>query len=470
MERDSFYQELKSVINQNALFTFLLIGALASFIWMMFAQFPSEYTVIRYTPIVYALTLLLLIRPDKMVGVASSALCILYFIKLCVDPIISVIGDFYTIVSYSIVIKNWNKGCFLLCFEWFIVAFVLWFRSPKYLGLIEGRMDSVYEEYNASDRSHRQILFWGLIFCLIAFVIYIVFPVIRNEVYWIWQQDTSALAANSGPFFYLFKIFFELGKPLFIFYLFFKVETKIQEKWKRIIQFLLIIFTFSLMSDYRILSILEATTLLIVFMMGRYYEKNSSNVFVKVLFIIVILYTVITLTTHNEALNRTTRNLCRLMDIYTGGFMTATAGQEVHLSNGPIMFLHDIFDGSYILGGIFGHLPSTTDAINAAVNASAKGIFFESIVQARVMFGPFYPIAIGLITDFVIRMDYHYAIENDTLYKTIFIMCGLTTAVFMLMYTYTMIVNFIVWKACIWLLILRIDRTLAITFKGKRLL
>lgn len=470
MERDGFFQELKSVINQNALYAFLLFGALASFVWMLFAQFSSEYSAIRFAPIAYALTLILFIRPNRLVGIASNALCILYFIKLCVDPIVSVIGDFYTIVSYSIVVKNWNKGCFLLCFEWFIVAFVLWFRSPKYLSKIEEREFLEYGEHDAFASQHRQILFWALIFCAFALIIYLAFPVIRNEIFWIWQNDTSELAANSGPFFYLFKIFFELGKPLLIFYLFYVADKRIKGKRKQIVQFVLIIITFTLLSDYRILSILEATTLLIVFMMRRYHENKSRNVLVKILFIIVIFYAVINLTTHNDALNQTARNACRLLDIYTGGFMTATAGQEVHFSNGPMMFLHDLFDGSYILGGIFGHLPSTTEAINAAVNTSAKGIFFESIVQARAMFGPFYPIAIGLVTDFVTRMDYHSAIEKDTLYKTIFIMCGFTTAIFMLMYTYTMIVNFIVWKACIWLLILKVDKSLSITFKGKRLL
>ena len=467
MDRGNFYQELRSVINQNALFVFLFVGAFASFIWLIFAQFPSEYASIRFAPLAYALILILFIRPDKLVGISSSVLCVLYFIKLCVDPIVSVMGDFYTIVSYNIVVKNWNRGCLLLCFEWFIVAFVLWYRSPKFLNKVEdNRRHTDHQIYI----KHRQILFGSMVFCLLSLLIYLAFPIIRNEIFFTWQEDTSALAANSGPFFYLFKIFFELGKPLLLFYVFYYADTKLKNEWRTFTQLLIIFFTFVLMSEYRILSILEATSLLLVFMMERYQEKNSRNTFLKVLFLVAILYTAVTLTTHNEALNQTVRNVCRLMDIYTGGFMTATAGQEVHFSNGSIMFLHDIFDGSYILGGIFGHLPSTTDAINSAVNSSAKGIFFESIVQARAMFGPLYPIAIGLVTDFVIRMDYHYVIENDTLYRTIYIMCGFTTAIFMLMYTYTMIVNFIIWKACIWLTILWLDKRVMITFKGKRLL
>lgn len=452
MKKTKFFEELKSILNQNIVYTFLLLASIASFAWMMVMEIPEAYRVIRWCPFIYVVTLVLFVRAEKLIGIGSMTICVLYFVKLCIDPVTSVLGHFFSIVDTDIVTRNWNQACFFLSLEWIIIAFTLWCRSPVYIKRLKRKSDIKINS------KHGPIMFFGFFLSVLSLGIYIGFPTIRNLLFFIWQEDSSSLAANSGPFLYLFKIFFELGKPIFLFWLYWKIDLIRKNYIRRTLQLLLIGFTFVLMSDYRILSILEATTMLLLFFMKKHGNKKQKNIFIKVLFAVVAIYGVFMLTTQNDIRNKSLVNLCRLMDIYTGGFMVATAGLNVQLENGITMFFHDIFNGSYILVGIFGRMFSTTDAINAAINASAKGTFFESIIQARAMFGPFYPIAIGLVADFVIRMDYHSAKTEDTLYKLVFVMCGFSTAVFMLMYTYTMIINFIVYKAMVWLMFVWLDK------------
>lgn len=461
--KTKFYKELKSILNQNIAYTMLLLLAIASFVWMLAVEIPKQYEMIKWSPLVYAIGLILFIRPNKLIGVASLALCVLYFVKLCVNPITSVLGQFFSIVDRSIVIKNWNHGCFLLGLEWIIIAFTIFIRSSFFVD----KLSRIEIGKKAID--HDRIKFFGIFFCGISFVIYMIFPAIRNLLFFIWQDDTSMLAANSGPFLYIFKIFFEIGKPILLFWLYWRISLIKYSIKRKIGQIILIGFTFSFMSDYRIMSILEGTAMLILFLQSNVTKKCGKTI-IKIAFSMIAIYAIFMLTTHNDVRNKNLTNLCRLMDIYTGGFMTATAGLNVELDNGFIMFLHDIFNGSYILTGLFGGMYSTTDAINASVNASAKGIFFESIIQARAMFGPLYPLAIALVADFVIRMDYHSVRTMDVLHKLFYIMCGVSTAVFMVMYTYTMIVNFVLYKAFIWLLIVWFDKHVRVTWSNKRLI
>lgn len=461
--KNSFYKDLKEILNQNIIYTILLFSSMASFIWLCITEIPTQYKMITWSPLVYMLGLILFIRPNKLMGIASLSVCVLYFVKLCVDPITSVLGQFFSIVNRSIVLTNWNHACVLLAFEWIIVAFTIWIRSPSYAKKL------AITDQEVKVKNHPQIKFWGVFMCGIAVVIYLLFPIVRNLLCFIWQEDKSAVAANSGPFLYLFKIFFEIGKPLLVFWLYWKIDL-IQSSFKRKLgQILLIAATFTVVSDYRILSLLEATAMLLIFLQNNIEKKSEKNI-IKVAFLVVALYCVFLLTTHNDERNKSLVNLCRLMDIYTGGFMTATAGLNVKFSNGIQMFFHDIYNGSYILVGLFGKLYSTTDAINSAINASAKGIFFESIIQARALFGPCYPLALAFVTEFVIRMDFQCVKTSDTLYKVVYIMCGFTTAVFMVMYTYTMIVNFIIYKALIWLLVLWLDKHIRVTWHGRRLI
>lgn len=461
--KNNFYKDLKNILNQNIAYTVLFLLSIVSFIWLYVTEIPEEYKMIMWAPLAYAFGLILFVRPNKLMGIASLSVCILYFVKLCVDPITSVLGQFFSIVDRNIVLTNWNHACVLLAFEWIIVAFTIWLRSPIY----SKRLAEAVPEKNVGN--HSQLKFWGVLFCGISFAIYLMFPRVRNLLCFIWQEDKSALAANSGPFLYLFKIFFEIGKPIFLFWLYWKIDLIRSSAKRRAGQILLIGITFALVSDYRIMSLLEATAMLLVFLQNN-IKKKCEKAIIKATFLIVALYCVFLLTTHNDVRNKSLVNLCRLMDIYTGGFMTATAGLNVKFNNGISMFFHDIYNGSYILVGVFGRLYSTTDAINAAINASAKGIFFESIIQARAMFGSFYPLAIVFLADFVIRMDFYSVKTTDILYKVIYVMCGFTAAVFMIMYTYTMIINFIIYKAFVWLLFTWIDKHIRLTWHGRRII
>ena len=185
----------------------------------------------------------------------------------------------------------------------------------------------------------------------------------------------------------------------------------------------------------------------------------------KVTGIALFLAEVVNMTTHGQKISQTMSNIGRLLDIYCGGYIVAAASCSVHMKNGLVMFLHDLQNGSYLFIWIFDRAYSSTEVINNALNPGARGTFYELMVQCKDFFGVFSPVAIGLCVAFILKMDYKASKEQVELYRIFYLFCGIGTAFTMLMYTYSMVVDFIVYKCLIWLLFIWLDKRIMF---GKR--
>lgn len=455
----SYTDELRDALNGNAVYSFMLLFSFGSFIYLLSRSIDADHALIVIEPICFIVFFVLFIRPSVLKKPVIFTLVFMYFLKLCVVPTLSYLGNYFTIVSYGIYIRYWNEACIIVAIEWLIVSAVISYKIRW-----------VYEDYSYNEYKNPQIIkifvvFLGLI-CLVEFVLY---PNLSNEFFLVFGQDNTALAGRTqGIIYYSFKVFLEWIRPLIVFLIISKIYTS-RVKHKKLICFFIAALSAIIMTEYRIVSL--AIAIVIIFMVlsdNNSQREKQNNVFIKTAVGVGLFFILISSTIKNKTYDATMSNICRLADIYLGGYMTTAAGLSVKLSHGFGMFLNDIYSGSYLLSSVFGHVYTTTNAINDALNSGAKGAFFELSAQTKAMFGIFYPIAIIIVTDVAIKMQRLFESENILIYKLIYLYCGISISLFMVMYTYTMLCNFIIYKCLIWLLLIWLDQRIIFTIGRSR--
>lgn len=449
-------KNVNDVIGSNVYWGCLLLASICCLFILLFVGVPSDYAILYSEPVVFMVFFLLFIRREMLIGLGSKLLIALYFLKLCILPITTVIGNFTSEISSDIFSPYWNEGCFFIALEWIIVAASLRLLSSEYMF----RMEQEQSSYSLSTEIQTDHTFLWLIvvFLLVVCISLIVAsPYLVNEFYWIWEDDTTGIVASiGGAKYYLFKTLIEIVKPMTIFSMVVIINKSNLKIGKVLITALLAFFSVAFMTEYRLLALLTGITIVVYIL-----ATIKRTVFVSICKIAVVLLggiAVFWLVTGGESMNKTLGNLCRVLDNYCGGFITAAGACSVHMENGLEMFFHDICSGSYLIKSIYRDLSTTTDIINQALNPEAKGAFYELIIQCKDFFGIFMPFALYLIVRFVVYMDYKVAKEKDDLYSLLFLYCGLGTATTIIMYTYSMVVNFIIYKCLIWLAIIWIDK------------
>lgn len=455
----TYTEELKDALNGNAVYSFMLLFAFGSFIYLLTRSIDAEHALIVIEPICFIVFFILFIRPSALKKTVIFTLVFMYFLKLCLVPILSFLGNYFTIVSYGIYIRYWNEACVIVAIEWFIVSAVISYKVRW-----------LYQNKSFSDYKNPQIIkifvvLLGII-CLAEMVLY---PTLSNEFFIVFGQDNTALAGRApGIIYYSFKVFLEWIRPLIIFLIISKIYTS-QVKHKKPICFIIAALSATIMTEYRIVSLTIAIVIIFIILSDNNSQKEKqSNIFIKTAVGVGLFFILISSTIKNKTFDATMANICRLADIYLGGYMTTSAGLSVKLANRIGMFLNDIYSGSYLLSSVFGHVYTTTNAINDALNSGAKGTFFELSAQTKAMFGIFYPIAIIIVTDIAIKMQRLFETENILIYKQIYLYCGISISLFMVMYTYTMLCNFIIYKCLIWLLLIWLDQRIIFTLGRSR--
>lgn len=454
----------KFVLNFNIIKKVLLLGSIVSFVILINLEIPEVYKMLYIEPAVYAIILGVFINNKIVLGNSSCILFIMYFIKLCILPITTVLGDFTSIVSSSIFNYYWDDACIYIALEWIIVA-ISYNIASRYC--LKRKMETQVSLKTRDDKNHINFklhpFYYIAVFGLIMLCI-ILAGLNRNllsSFFLIWQLEDNTAASFGGPTWYMFKTFIELVKPLFFFLIVVKIyNSKLPAKMVLLLG--VSILASIILTEYRILSILTGLTIL-TFTLLKYRNHTFINKIVKIIVLVLSVIAIYYMTTRGESSNQSMSNFGRLLDIYLGGYIVASASCSVQLENGLFMFLNDTASGSFLLRHILGSsLSTTTDAINLALNEGAQGTFYEMMVQAKDFFGIFAPIAIFLCILFIAKMDIHIEKEQNDLYRMIYIFCGISVSIFMVMYTYSMISNFIIYKCFIWLLIISIDRRLRI--------
>lgn len=438
--------DFKAVLNPNRLILLLTIGSILSLGILLIIGIPSEYNMLYVEPIVYIICLRLFVRAKNLVGVGGLALVSMYFIKLCIVPITTTLGNFTTIVSTSIFSYYWDEGCFYIAMEWFIVSAAIKIISSK-CNLLSNCME--YLDYRGkNDLSiKKHPIFYSAMFGLIGICLFLTLinRSLLSSFFFLWEMEDGTAASAGGPTWFMFKVFVEWVKPMFFFWLTLKIFASRISFLKISLLLLVTIFSSILMTEYRILSLLTGITIL-SYILSKYHNYKFLGNAIKMVGVFGGIYCVYILTTHGEAISQSLANLGRLLDIYCGGYIVAAASCSVQLENGIFYFIQDTLSGSFLLRNLFGPFDTTTDAINMALNSGAKGTFYEMMVQCKDFFGILAPIAIGLCVYFILKMDINAKYEKIEMYRMFYVFCGISTAFFMVMYTFSMITNFILWK------------------------
>lgn len=456
--------DYKAIINPNTLLWGVSIGACICFILLILIGVPVQYSALYVEPIIYILFLNLFIKPRFIIGLGTSALIFMYFVKLCILPISTVLGDFTTIVASSIYNEYWNEACFYIAVEWVIVSFSVRIIGGHYLNKISRLKSNDSESY--SKKPDKEIMTFknhpvyylalGLFLGILTLLI-IINSNLLSAIFFIWEMEDDTVAAGGGPVWFMFKNFIVWAQPLFFFWITVKIYNSKFRVGKFFTLLCLAFFSSIIMTEYRILSLIIGVTIF-GFTIGKFNKFRIMSKILKIITGVFLLLTIYMLTTHGDDMNQTYANLGRLLDIYCGGFLVAAASCSVHMDDGILMFIFDTVSANPLSHLIFGDIPTTTDVINSALNASAKGIFYELMVQAKDFFGVFSPIAVGLCIFFLMKMDFYTSTEDVDLYRLFYIFCAVSVALFMVMYTYSMVTNFIIYKCLVWLIVIAVDR------------
>lgn len=457
-------EENKLVLNFNIIKKILLIGSVISFFILLNLEIPEVYTMLYIEPVVYAITLGVFINDKIIIGNSSCILFIMYFIKLCILPITTVLGDFTSIVSSSIYNYYWDEACIYIALEWVIVA-ISYYIASKYC--IKRKINNQAFLQTKDDKNIINFKLHPFYYIAVIGLILLCTALVGlnrsllSSFFFIWQLEDDTAASLGGPTWYMFKTFVEWVKPLFFFLIVVKIYNS-RLPAKMVLLLGVSLLASIILTEYRILSILTGLTIL-TFTLLKYKNYAIVNNIVKIGVLVLSTIAIYYMTTHGESANQSISNLGRLLDIYLGGYIVAAASCSVQLEDGLFMFLNDTASGSFLLRHIFGSsLYTTTDAINFALNEGAQGTFYEMMIQAKDFFGVFAPLAIFLCVLFIGKMDAHVKNEQNDLYRMIYILCGTSVSMFMVMYTYSMISNFIIYKCFIWILIISIDRRIRI--------
>lgn len=442
------------ILKRGRLLLLLTLLGIASSILLLFMHVPNEYKMLYLLPIVYVLFLLFFIRKEFILGMGSRTLIIMYFIKMCIIPITETIGAFSHPLADSIKITYWNEACMYICLEWLLISFSILTLGKKYLKKFIGRKKTDYT-LNKMDNSILYIFTYTLtIFCIGMLITNHGF---LNEFFWVWGQDLTGLIANEGgSLYYLFKTLLEIVKPFLFFIIVITISNSSLGKSKNVFILIIAVIASVLLTEYRLLSIVSGMTI-IVFLVA----KGNSNLLTrtaKIIFGVIFICSIWFMTTQGIQVNKTLSNLCRLFDNYCGGVIVASGACSVKLENGLEMFFNDVKAGSYVIRHFSEHIITTTELINASVNIQARGIFYEMMIQCRDFFGLFSPIAIGLVVKFVLYCDYSSENETMGIYKLMYIFMGINVGAMIVMYTFSMTVNFILYKCLIWLTVIQANK------------
>lgn len=457
MVMNNLGKRINNVIGKKGYNFWLLLFSIICLFILFFIGVPKNYALLYFEPVVYIVGLLFFIQNKMLIGLGSKLLIALYFIKLCVIPITTVIGDFTTPISYDIYYPHWNEACLYIALEWIIIAFSIRTLSLKYLNKLE-QEGSHLKAVTEIKSNHLFFTSVTVILMTICIFLLVTSNYLRYEFYWIWTEDSTGIVSSiGGAKYYIFKTFVEIVRPLFLLGFVIYINSSRLKHGKVVLTILVALLAGVVMTEYRILALLTSVTI-VVYILAKNIDKSILLAIVKVAVGVLGVLAVFWLVTGGDSLNKTLGNLCRVLDNYCGGYMVTAGACSVHMKNGFEMFFHDIASGSYLIKSIIRDLVTTTDVINQALNPGAIGSFYELIVQCKDFFGIFMPVAIYLVVKFVVYMDYRAMVEKDELYSLLYLFCAIGTAVTILMYTYSMVVNFIVFKCLIWIIIIWIDK------------
>lgn len=447
-------QIINDLKNMN-LKTLLLVLSVVFGIYLNTFEIDTIHSFIRFCPFVFIAFLVLFISNEILENIGFKIITILYFIKLSIMPIIEVQGNYFSIIPKSYVNPNWNKACILIMLEWFVFSQAIFLTNylirKKYIKVIHLNSNKFLYSFSLLSLF---ILIFGLI----------IDSSLVNEYFFPWMSDLTS-TVNVSTFYYFYKWILERAKPI----IFFTMVTFLYKKnstGRSLLIFIISIFSAILFTEYRMMSIFTALTI-IVWLIGKNKGfKISSSVYKFVLFIGVI-FLVLSATMHNQN-DQNIQNISRLFDIYLGGYAIAAGdlGINIPFPQGFISIFNSVWNQSTYISNIFGKFhPTNDDLLYSFLPAKSKGVFFEASVEGFKTINILYVVVFALIVILIYFMYEHYKSEVDDLYKLIYLFMTISTSTYLVMYTMSMEIAYIIYFDMFFYIILLINSKIQIRLK-----
>lgn len=433
----------------------LYLGIIISFLCLLFMDIEKPYTSVRVLPLFYFMGFVLFARTEGLSRFSSSLLIALYFFKMAILPVLLAYGDFYSEIYPSIYLPHWNEAIFYSIIEWFTVIITL----NVSLKLYKNHSRRVVVLKNKSKKRPSLNLTFPIMLGLLALMLIMLIVLNRdllNYTYFIWQSHTEA---TPGPTYYIYMVFFEIFRITSILYtVHFLYEKKIP--FMRFFSALLLLLNLSVMSSFRIISVF---IFIVAYIYMAYRDRKYLKWYIFTLFFFFISFVLLTFIVTSNMKN--SMMISRVFNIYFGGYMTMATGLSIDMSNSLTIFFNDLWNGNLLLTAIWGGKYSSTDVMNANVNKTAIGTFYQMYVQSKAFFGVFAPLPIAFLTWFVTFIENKFVFDSDLFHKTLYLFVIISVSIFMIMYSLTMILNFILYRMMIIFLMIYIDNRICIVSK-----
>ena len=296
----------------------------------------------------------------------------------------------------------------------------------------------------------------------VSIVLFLVYPQLRgyfrfffisNELNFELLKKFEKAISSIGPVYYIAKTLFEFVRPLFFFFILHKLLNNKKLRGKIFYSLILTGISFAFVSGEQIHSIFVAIICIYNILLNTKSKSKLLKIFLPACVIIFVGYGLYTFSSAGSP-----KMISRAVQNYFGGPVVMATGLGVKADNPIIYFFNDIYNGSSLLVGVFGSKVSTTDLINKYVNLAAYGTFFSFIIQSKFFFEYFAPCTVAFIVRFIYKMDFNTEKFDNDFYRMVYQYISFSVSVFLIMYTFTMVVNYIIYSILGYIVIIFLDR------------
>lgn len=423
---------------------------------LVMMQMDKPYSSIKILPLMYFLGLVLFVSKENYSRFSSVLLIILYFFKMNVLPILLAYGEFYSEIYESIYLPHWNEAIFYSIIEWYTVAISLTLSLKLYKN--HKRRIVIMKRLSTKRFIHSNLTFPIMISFLILILgsLVIINRDLLNYTYFIWQTATEA---QPSPTYYIYMVLFEVARIVFVLYIV-RVLYVNKMPFMRVSASFILLANLCVMSSFRIISIF---IFIVAYVYMAYKDKKYLKFYIAIMAIFLagaVLF--IMIVTSNMKSNIM---ISRVFNIYFGGYMVMATGLSIDMEESIRIFLNDIWNGNLLLTAIWGTKYSSTDVMNANVNRTAIGTFYQLYVQSKAFFGFLAPVPISMITWFLTFIENKFTFDEYEYHKILYLFVIISVSFFMIMYSLTMVINFILYRLSLILLMIYINNRIRIVYK-----
>lgn len=453
--------ELEKNINLRILKIILEITSITSFVAMLAIPYDVKFKCTAILPIFYLL-MVFIVSKKEISGIGTLAIVMVYAFRMCVQPVICAIGNFYLEPSKNVYLDYYLEAILLMCLENAIVFSALVYYNKK-------RLNRIYEEIRTTKTNGNLLEATSVLTILIFVLIVAVNPMFLDMFHFASSDIAEAdsiqgiygTLQNMGYQYYLFALLVVFARPVISFYLTDKL-LKANNKLATISAICISVLNIFIYTDRRVYALLIGG-ICMVQIIFHLKKRMTKKVYVLVL-ILMVLLTVF----YSFMGEDTPYRLARKFQRYFSGPTLTAIGIAVnrHFFQGPIVFLKLLFNDSFILSGLFGSFEVPNRVIELCGSAG-RSIWTPMTIGSVQYFGVLFPIVLIVITKFVVRLDELASESCKNMRIMMLNYMSLSLAVYMIMYSVELVIYNICFFSLLYLPLIKYDSRVVVRL-GKR--